>query len=421
MAKIWSEENRLQKWLEIEILVCEALSVAGIIPQQAAKRIREKARVDPQRVKQIEERTRHDVAAFVEHLGEMVGEDARYIHWGLTSSDLLDTTLALLLREAAEEILQGIDELREVIKEKAIRYRHTPMIGRTHGIHAEPITLGLKFLSWYEELGRARRRVERAKEGISYGKISGAVGTYAHLDPKIEQYVCDKLGLQPERVSTQIVPRDRHGEYFGALAILATSMERFALEIRHLQRTEVGEVQEPFGAGQKGSSAMPHKKNPVLSENLCGLARLVRSYAQAAWENIPLWHERDISHSSVERVIGPDATIVVDFMLHRLRGVVEGLVVNETKMEENLKLTRGLIFSERVMLELMGKGMIREEAYRTVQELALRAQKEGVDFPQLVAGDRKVKALLSPEEIERCFSLEDHLRHVDAIFERVLG
>lgn len=421
MEKIWSTENRYQKWLEIEMLACEAMAEIGQIPSQAAKNIREKARVNIERVEELERVTHHDVAAFVAAIAETVGEDGRFIHLGLTSSDILDTSLAVLLKEAAEVLLEDVDRLMAVLKEKAFQYKDTVMIGRTHGIHAEPITFGLKLALWYEEMKRNRARLLRAREVISYGKIAGAVGTYSFVDPRVENYVCRALGLKPEPISTQIVQRDRHGEFFTTLAVIASSLDKFAQEIRLLQRTEVREVEEFFSPGQKGSSAMPHKRNPVLSENLSGLARLVRSYAIAALEDIPLWHERDISHSSVERVIASDATTVLDFMLNRFTGIVEKLLVYPERMQYNLNLTKGLIFSQTVLLKLIDAGMSRDEAYAVVQRNAMKCWESGVSFEELILQDKDAQAMISPEALKEAFSLGPFLRQVDFIFRRVFS
>ena len=421
MGRIWSDENKYQKWLQVELLVCEAWASLGKIPQEALEQIKAKARVDPKRIEELEQVTRHDVAAFVMQLEEAVGEAGRYIHMGLTSYDIVDTSLSLLLREAAQLILEDLDQLLEAVKEKAYQYKDTVMMGRTHGVHAEPITFGLKMAIWYEELRRHRERIERAKENISFGKVSGAVGTFAHVPPEVEEYVCRRLGLRPEPVSSQIIQRDRHGEFFCSLALLASSIEKFALEIRHLQRTEILEAEEPFGEGQKGSSAMPHKRNPIGAENLCGLARVVRSNCVAALENIPLWHERDISHSSVERIIAPDSTILIDYMLARLTRIIKGLRVYPEKMRENMELTRGLYHSQGLMLRLIEKGLSRQEAYSTVQRRAMEAWEEGKDFLALVRSDETIRKFLSEEEIKEVFSLKYHLEHVNFIFGRVFG
>jgi len=419
MEKIWSAENRYAKWLEIEVLACEAMAKFGYIPAYAVQNIKQKARVHIERVEELERITHHDVAAFVAAVAETVGEEGRFIHMGLTSSDILDTSLALLLREAAEVIMEDIDRLLEVLRAKAFKYKDTVMIGRTHGVHAEPITFGLKMALWYEEMRRNRERLLIAKERISYGKIAGAVGTYAFVDPRVEEYVLRALGLKPEPVSTQIVQRDRHGEYFSTLAVIASSIDKFAQEIRLLQRTEVREAEEYFSPGQKGSSAMPHKRNPVLSENLSGLARLMRSYAIAALEDIPLWHERDISHSSVERVIAPDATTVLDFMLVRFATLMEKLLVYPERMKRNLEITGGLIFSQMVLLKLIEAGMGRDQAYAIVQRNAMKSWETGVSFQELILRDEEVLSRVKAEFLEEAFRIENFLTQVDFIFARV--
>lgn len=421
MGAVWTNENRMRKWLEVELAACGAMAELGLIPSEAAEEIARKAYFDPARVEEIEKTVKHDVVAFLTDLGEHVGEAAKYIHMGMTSSDVLDTALALQMREAADIILEGFDRLLKAIAKRALEHRYTPMIGRTHGVHAEPITFGLKMALWYQEMERNRERFRRARENISYGKISGAVGTFAHLPPEVEEKVCARLGLKPAPVSSQILQRDRHAEYMATLAIIASSVEKFAVEVRHLQRTEVLEAEEFFSEGQKGSSAMPHKRNPISMEQLSGLARVVRANAMAAMENIPLWHERDISHSSVERVIIPDSTILADYMLHQLVGHVEKLLVYPERMLENLGRSRGLIYSQRVLLALVEKGVQREEAYRMVQNNAMRAWKEGLDFRELITGDGEITGHLSKQEVDECFDLKYHLRHVDYIFGRVFG
>ncbi|MGC9029767.1 MAG: adenylosuccinate lyase, partial [Desulfomonilaceae bacterium] len=373
MARIWEPRNRFQKWLEIELAVCEAWTERGVIPRDSMERIRTRANFDPQRIDEIEKITRHDVIAFTTSVAEFVGEDSRYIHRGLTSYDVVDTALSLLLKEAGLIIRQGIVDLMDALRDRAFEHRYTPMVGRSHGIHAEPITLGLKLALYYDEMKRHLGRWDAALETISVGKISGAVGTFAHLDPALEEAILAKLGLRPAPVSNQILQRDRHAAYFTTLALIASSIEKIAVEIRHLQRTEVGELEEFFHAGQKGSSAMPHKRNPVLTENLSGLARLIRGYSLAAMENVPLWHERDISHSSVERIIGPDATALVDFMLHRLASVIRNMQVYPEKMLKNLELSHGLIFSEAILLMLVDRGLTREYAYSLVQRNAMKS------------------------------------------------
>ncbi|OPY09533.1 MAG: Adenylosuccinate lyase [Syntrophaceae bacterium PtaB.Bin038] len=421
MEAIWSPENRFRKWLDIELLVCEALAAKGEIPRGALRTIRAKAGFDVGRIDEIERTVKHDVIAFLTSVAEHVGPDSRYIHMGLTSSDILDTSLAVLLKEASGILLADIDHLLGILKKKALRHRKTLMIGRTHGIHAEPVTFGLKMAVWHQEMQRNRERLVRARDAVACGKISGAVGTFAFVDPGVEEHVCRKLGLTPEPAATQIVQRDRHAEFFATLALIASSLEKFSTEIRHLQRTEVREAEEYFSPGQKGSSAMPHKRNPVLSENLSGLARLMRGYALAAMENIALWHERDISHSSVERVIAPDATILLDFMLNRFAGLVENLVVYPERMMENLRLTRGVIFSQQVLLKLVERKMTREQAYAVVQENAMRAWQEGLEFKDLLLADERVRSVMGRKEIEGVFRLESFLENVDYIYDRVFG
>jgi adenylosuccinate lyase len=422
MAALWSEGRRYEIWLRVELAACEAMEAAGHVPAGNAEAVRKKAagRLDPGRIAEHETRTRHDVIAFLTHVEELAGEPARWLHLGMTSSDVLDASLAIQLREAADEILAGIDELRAALARKAEEHRGTAMMGRSHGIHAEPITAGLVFAGFYSELGRARRALAFAREEISVGKIAGAVGTYANLSPEIELQALSSLGLHPEVVPTQIVARDRHAGYFAALARLGTAIERMALTVRHWQRTEVGEASEAFGKGQKGSSAMPHKKNPILSENLCGLARLLRHYAGAAFEDVALWHERDISHSSVERVIGPDGTGIADFMVRRAAGLITGLVVDRERMRRNLELTGGLTFSEAVLLALVAKGKARQPAYELVQKHALAAMGSATGFRERLAADPEIGALLGADELARCFDLEHHLRFSGTIIDRAL-
>ncbi len=419
MGRIWEAENRYAKWLEVEIAACEAMAEEGLIPGEAVENIKKKAGFSVERILEIEEETKHDVIAFLTCVEERVGPDSRYVHLGLTSSDVLDTSLALLLREAMALIVGGVKGLMEALRQRAGEHKDTVMIGRSHGIHAEPITFGLKLAVWYSEMNRHLERLEAAQRVISYGKISGAVGTFANVSPWIEEGVCKKLGLRPAEISTQIIQRDRHAQYFSSLALLAGTLEKIAVEIRHLQRTEVLEVEEPFTKGQKGSSAMPHKKNPVGCENISGLARLVRSNALAAMENMPLWHERDISHSSVERVIAPDSTILVDYMLHRLRGIVEGLVVNPDRMMENLNKTKGLIFSQQILMKLAEKGVERQKAYTMVQRNAMKVWESGEGFKELILKDQEIGSHLDPGEIEAIFRVDYHLKYVDHIFERV--
>jgi len=421
MEKIWGPEYRYRKWLDVEIAACEAMVKLGKMPRSALENITQKTSVDVARIEEIEETTKHDVIAFLTSLTEKVGEDGRFIHMGLTSSDVLDTTLAVLLKEAAEILLDDIDEFLKVLKKKAFEHKKTLMIGRSHGIHAEPITFGLKMTLWYQEMERNRARLVRAKETISYGKIAGAVGTFSFVEPFVEEYVCKKLGLKPAPVSSQIVQRDRHAEFFTTLAIIASSLDKFAQEIRLLQRTEVREAEEFFSTGQKGSSAMPHKRNPVLSENISGLARLVRSYAIAALENVALWHERDISHSSAERVIAPDATIVLDFMLGRFTNLMDKLVVYPERMLTNLEMTRGVIFSQMVLLTLIEKGVSREDAYALVQKNAMKSWQEGLDFKKLLAEDMLIKKRLAPQDLDKIFDVNNFLINLDFIFSRVFG
>ena len=421
MARIWDAENRYMKWLDIEIYACEAHAELGAIPHEAVERIKSRARFDISRIDEIEKVVKHDVIAFLTSVADYIGDDSRFVHLGLTSSDVLDTSFAMLLKEASDLIIVDIKRLMEAIKKRAFEHKNTPMIGRSHGIHAEPVTFGIKMALWYDEMRRNLRRMEATRETVAYGKISGAVGTFANIDPKVEEYVCKKAGLKPAPCSTQIIQRDRHAEFFSTLAIIASSIEKFAVEIRHLQRTEVLEVEEFFSKGQKGSSAMPHKRNPVLSENLSGLARLLRGYAVSALENVPLWHERDISHSSVERVIGPDATILMDFMLSRCCGLIENLVVYPDNMMKNINLMRGLIFSQRVMLHLANAGASRESAYALVQRNAMKVWEEGKDFRAELLSDPEVRGYLSEQEISEAFDLGYHLKHVDTIFNRVFG
>jgi adenylosuccinate lyase len=424
MGALWGDERRYQTWLAVEIAAAEAMAEAGVIPANAARDIRERgraidiARLIP-RVNEIEQATQHDVIAFTTAVAEYVGSSARWLHFGLTSSDVLDTALAIQMRDACDLILTLMDGLAAAIRARAEEHRRTPMIGRTHGVHAEPMTFGLKLALWYVEVQRGIQRVRRGCAAVCVGKLSGAVGTFAHLDPSIEARVCVKLGLDPAPVSSQVVQRDRHAELLSALAIAAASLEKFALEIRGLQRTEIGEVEEPFGKGQKGSSAMPHKRNPIGCEQICGLARLVRANAMAAMENIALWHERDISHSSVERVILPDSFIVLDHMLRRFTRIVAGMVVYPERMRENLERSRGVVFSGTVLLELARRGVSREQAYDWVQRNAMRSFHDRADFKQLLLADPDVTQVLKAADLERAFDLKDQLRHVDALFERV--
>lgn len=419
MKKIWSPENRFKTWLEIEIRACEALCELGQIPKEALDNIRDKADFNVDRIDEIEQVTKHDVIAFTTCVGEYVGEDSRYIHWGLTSSDVLDTSFSMLLKEASDILLQDIDDLLAVLKDRAMEHKNTLMIGRSHGIHAEPITFGLKMALWYDEMKRQKVRMERAREAISVGKISGAVGTFAHNPPFVEEYVCEKCGLKSAPISTQIIQRDVYAEFFTTLAQIGASLEKFAVEIRHLQRTEVSEASEFFSAGQKGSSAMPHKKNPILSENVSGLVRILRGNALAAMENVALWHERDISHSSAERVIGPDSTIALDFILVRMTGVIKNLLVYPENMRANMDKTRGLYYSQKILLELTQRGISREDGYRMVQRNALEAWDKQRDFKDMVLNDPDIMAVISKDEIEKFCSPEFFTKHVDDIFARV--
>jgi len=419
MTAIWSQENKYAKWLDVEVAACEAMVKLGLAPAAAVENIKAKAVINVARIDEIEKVTRHDVIAFVSSLTEVIGQDGRFIHMGLTSSDVLDTALAVQLKEASDLLLEDLDQLQAVLKKRALENKKTLMIGRSHGIHAEPITFGLKLALWYAEMRRNRARLERAREAVSCGKISGAVGTFSFVDPFVEEYVCKKLGLTPAPVASQIVQRDRHAEFFSTLAIIASSLDKFAQEIRLLQRTEVREAEEYFSPGQKGSSAMPHKRNPVLSENISGLARLVRSYAIAALEDVALWHERDISHSSVERVIAPDATIVLDFMLGRFTGLMDKLVVYPDRMLANLNMTHGVIFSQMVLLSLVEKGTTREDAYAIVQENAMKSWQEGIEFRSLLGQDERVQKHLSAAELDAIFDVNHFLKHLDFIFQRV--
>ncbi|MCP2620214.1 adenylosuccinate lyase [Candidatus Aminicenantes bacterium AC-334-K16] len=421
MGSIWTDENRYRKWLEVEIAVCEAWHELGRIPGEALAEIKEKANFSVERIEEIEKTVKHDLIAFLTSVAEYIGPLSRYVHLGLTSYDVVDTAFSLLIKESLEEILVQFEALKGVLREQALKHKKTVMIGRTHGVHAEPITFGFKLLVWYEETKRNILRIKQARETISYGRIAGAVGTFGHLDPRVEEIALRKLGLKPAPVSTQILQRDRHAEVLATLAIAASSLDKFATEIRHLQKTEVLEVEEPFTRGQKGSSAMPHKRNPVRTERISGLARLARSNLQAALENIPLWHERDISHSSVERVIFPDTFILVDFLLAETINIIQNWHVYPEKMKKNLELTRGLIFSQRVLLVLTDKGLSREKAYQLVQRNSLKAWEEHHDLLPLLLADDEVTAVLSPEEIKNCFTLEPFLSQIDYIYERVLS
>jgi adenylosuccinate lyase len=419
MGAIWSEQRRYETWLDVELAATDALADAGVVPKDDAKALRERAAFDIARIEEIEQTTQHDVIAFTTAVAEKAGAPARWLHFGLTSSDVLDTALALQMRQACDLILSDIDALAVAVRTRAEEHRRTPMIGRTHGVHAEPMTLGVKLALWHAEIARNRERVRRAREAVAVGKISGAVGMFAHLDPSVEAAVCERLGLAPAPVSSQVIQRDRHAELLSALAITAASLEKFALEIRGLQKTEIGEVEEPFGKGQKGSSAMPHKRNPIGCEQIVGLARLIRANAMAAMENVALWHERDISHSSVERVILPDSFIALDHMLRRFTKIVSGMVVYADRMRENLARSRGVVFSGSVLLELARRGVSREQAYEWVQRNAMRSFAEHQDFKALLLGDADVTRVLPREVIDEAFDLDAQMRNVDAIFARV--
>ncbi len=421
MGGIWTIENRYRKWLDVELAVCEALCENGQIPAEDFGIIRERAGFDVQRIEEIERETQHDVIAFLTNMAEFVGPSARFIHEGLTSSDVLDTSLGLLLVEASDILLRDMDNLLAVLKRRAFEFKDTVQMGRSHGIHAEPITFGLKIAVWYSEMRRNRERLEQARESIRVGKVSGSVGTFANVAPAVEEAVCAKLGLMPAEVSTQIIQRDRHAHFFTTLALIGCSIEKIATEIRLLQHTEIHEVEEFFAAGQKGSSSMPHKRNPISSENLSGLARLLRANALASMENVPLWHERDISHSSVERVIAPDSTILLDYMLNRLTRVLDRLTVLPEKMLRNMEVTGNLFFSQQVLLALVEKGISREDAYRIVQRNAMTVWEKGGELSRELKTDPDVSGRLSPEEIDALFDLKYHLKNVDAIFTRVFG
>lgn len=421
MGKLWEPENKFQKWLDVEIAACEAWAELAEIPVDALAVIKKKAKFDVKRIDEIEKVVKHDVIAFLTSVAENVGHESRFIHKGLTSSDVVDTALSLLMKEASDIIINDIKGLMPVLKKQAYKYKDTPAIGRSHGVHAEPMTFGLKFALWYEDMKRNLARMKRARDVISIGKLSGAVGTFSNIPPKVEEKVCKKLGLKPEPVATQVVQRDRHAEYLTTLSLIAASVEKIAVEIRHLQRTEVLEAEEPFSKGQKGSSAMPHKRNPVGCENLSGLARIVRSNAMAALENIALWHERDISHSSVERVIIPDSTILVDYMLDRLKSILEGLHVYPERMKKNMARSYGLYNSQRVLLSLTGKGMLREDAYALVQRNAMKSWQSGIEFKKLLLKDKDIKKYLKSKDIEKIFDLKYYLKNADYIFRRVFG
>ncbi len=419
MGAIWTDENKFKKWLEVEICVCEALAELGVIPGDAAEQIRSKAQFNTQRILEIEQVVKHDVIAFLTNVGEQVGETSRYIHFGMTSSDLLDTANALLMREAGEIILEDLNRLRAVLKKRVLEHKYTYCIGRSHGVHAEPTTFGLKLAVWYDEVGRHVKRLNNAIEDISVGKVSGAVGTFSHLNPEVEELVCKKLKLKPAPASTQIIQRDRYAQYLTILALIGGSLDKFATEVRNLQRTEILEAEEFFAKGQKGSSAMPHKRNPVTCEQISGLSRVVRANALASMENIALWHERDISHSSVERIIVPDSTILIDYMLNKFIQIIKNLLVYPENMKTNLEKTGGLVFSQAVLLALTRKGMLREKAYRLVQDCAMEVWKTKKPFKEMLLQRAEITDLLSLKEIEDCFDLKIHLKNVDKIFERV--
>ena len=420
MRELWSQENRYRKWLEVELLVCEANASLGKVPKSALAKIKKKARFDPQRIEQIEKKNRHDLLAFVINVGEYVGTESKYIHLGLTSYDVVDTALSVLLKEAGEIILADLLGLSREIKKKALKYKYAPMTGRTHGVHAEPITLGLKFALWYSETDRNIRRLKRAIDIISVGKISGSVGNYAHVDPLVEKYICKKLKLKPASISSQILQRDRHAEFLTTLAIIASSIEKFATEIRNLQRTEILEMEEGFARGQKGSSSMPHKRNPITCERLSGLARVVRGYALSSLENIALWHERDLTDSSVERVILPDSTTLLDYMLFKFTQILKNLSIYPENMLKNLEKTKGLIFSQRILMELTPK-IGKEKAYQVVQSNAMKAWNTDKSFKELLKKDKRLTKVISEKELEECFDLKYYMKYVDHIFKRVFG
>ena len=421
MGALWSEQNKFQKWLEVELAVCEVHAEMGTIPRDAVEEIKQRAAFSVERINEIEKTTDHDLIAFTTNLAESIGAAARFVHYGLTSSDVVDTANALLLRDACDLLRTKVDRLMAVLKRRAFEFKKTPQVGRTHGVHAEPTSFGLTFALWHDEMRRNRERLAQARAVVAVGKISGAVGTFAHLDPIVEEKVCARLGLSPAPVSTQVIQRDRYAEYLCVLAIIASSLDKFALQIRHWQRTEVREAQERFKRGQKGSSAMPHKRNPILAERLCGMARIVRANSLVGLENIALWHERDISHSSAERVVLPDSSIALDYMLQKAASLIDGLVVYPERMLENLRATHGLVFSGQLLLALTRSGVSREAAYDWIQRNAMKVWDEGGDFHALVAADADIQKHLSLEEIDRVFSLDTYLRNVDAIFNRVFN
>ncbi len=419
MRAIWTEENKFNAYLKVEILSCEAWSKLGVIPEEDVRKIAEKARFDVERIREIEEQTRHDVVAFTRCVSESLGEEKKWVHYGLTSTDVVDTANGWLIRQADEILLQDIKAFMEILRRRALEFKDTPCIGRTHGIHADITSFGLKWALWYEEMKRNLERFELARKGVEAGKMSGAVGNFANIPPEIQDYVCGKLGIESANISTQVLQRDRHAFYLSTLAVIASSIEQMAMEVRSLQRTEVREAEEAFRKGQKGSSAMPHKRNPIGSENICGCARVMRGYMATANENVALWHERDISHSSTERIILPDATELLDYMLTRFGGILDNLVVYKDKMLQDIYMTNGVIFAQRVMNALIGKGLSREQAYDTVQPLAMKAWSEHVDYAGLLKSSEAVTALLSTQEIDDCFTLDYYFKNVDYIFRRV--
>ncbi|GAA1383782.1 MULTISPECIES: adenylosuccinate lyase [Peribacillus] len=419
MGNIWTEKNRFNAWLEVEILACEAWSELGVIPKEDVKLLRENATFNVDRINEIEKDTRHDVVAFTRAVSETLGEERKWVHYGLTSTDVVDTALSYVIKQANEILAKDLNNFVEILKNKAKEHKYTVQMGRTHGVHAEPTTFGLKLALWYQEMKRNVERFEEARKNIEVGKISGAVGTYANIDPFVEKFVCEKLGLEAAPISTQTLQRDRHAHYMSTLALIATSIEKFAVEIRGLQKSETREVEEFFAKGQKGSSAMPHKRNPIGSENMTGMARVIRGYMMTAYENVPLWHERDISHSSAERIILPDATIALNYMLNRFSNIVKNLTVYPENMKRNMDRTLGLIFSQRVLLSLIDKGLVREEAYDTVQPKAMEAWELQVPFRSLIEKDDKITSLLTKEELDDCFDPTHHLKNVDVIFDRL--
>ncbi|ASS94293.1 MULTISPECIES: adenylosuccinate lyase [Bacillaceae] len=419
MGNIWTEKNRFNAWLEVEILACEAWSELGVIPKEDVKLLRENATFDVDRINEIEKDTRHDVVAFTRAVSETLGEERKWVHYGLTSTDVVDTALSYVIKQANDILAKDLNNFVEILKNKAKEHKYTVQMGRTHGVHAEPTTFGLKLALWYQEMKRNVERFEEARKNIEVGKISGAVGTYANIDPFVEKFVCEKLGLEAAPISTQTLQRDRHAHYMSTLALIATSIEKFAVEIRGLQKSETREVEEFFAKGQKGSSAMPHKRNPIGSENMTGMARVIRGYMMTAYENVPLWHERDISHSSAERIILPDATIALNYMLNRFSNIIKNLTVYPENMKRNMDRTLGLIFSQRVLLSLIDKGLVREEAYDTVQPKAMEAWELQVPFRSLIEKDDKITSLLTKEELDDCFDPTHHLKNVDVIFDRL--